>query len=56
MINTALENGKTEQEISNFEKEYRAEINKKSGMFSSKEFSEYFKRFEGWLNGKEKNE
>jgi len=50
MIQTALKSGKQEQEIKDFEKQYRMEINKKNGAFKGKEFSEYFKRFEGWLN------
>lgn len=50
MVKTALDSGKSEQEICDFEKKYRIEINKKNGAFSGKEFSEYFKRFERWLN------
>jgi len=50
MIQMALKNGKSEQEIKDFEKQYRMEINKKNGAFKSKEFSEYFKKFEDWLN------
>ena len=53
MVEVAFKNGKTEKEISDFEKEYRVEINKKTGMFKGREFSEYFKRFEGWLNATE---
>ena len=53
MLDTAIENGKSEQEVKDFEKKYRNEIDKKYGMFSGKEFSEYFKKFEGWLNATE---
>ena len=50
MLDTCLNNGKTEGDYKEFERSFRASINKKGGFLSGKEFSAFFKSFEEWIN------